>query len=798
MNNKTLLLIIILIFTTFFLNGKVVIKDVEYLKGDDFVQLHFKTNSILPIPDLFYPIEDNFKFIVMRIDNVSFVGDTKKYSFNSPVIREIDIKPQDKNVDVEILLREKVNYRVFTNRNGLYIEFPVVKSLAGNKGISRPKIIKKVKRTTPEKKNIRFGKNGFIKDVKMDGRVGDIVKFGIELSNPVKFKVIPIENNPARLAIDLPNVRSKKIRKNFNLLNVKGVRGSYNSPNVFRIVFDLRYLKKYNVSYRGNVLEVEFSNKEIPKLKNSENEKLAKTVSKKIETFSPPSKEEQKIAKVKEEPLKTDNKIVEISSAPPAVIEDLKPERKIKLNSKPDFFTEEKSKAVNKDFKNFISVEDDQGNKQISYLKNTIEEGKEEYTGAPMDFSFKNADLQNVLKFIAQVSNLNVVIDPGVTGRISTELKQVPWDQALELFLKINKLDMVLEGTILRIGKVTALAKEAEDRRKLQEARQMDGKLEVTTRKLSYADAGAVKSILSKQLSKRGEIIVDKRTNILIISEIAENMEIIDKLIDTLDASNPQVAIEAKIVETSTKYTRNLGIQWGTNFAADSFHGNQTNLQFPNSVNVSGDQMVNTLNPGIPSSMPGGGYAVNVPASGAPTAGVSFSFGNVANTFQLSMALTAMENSGNGKIISSPKITTQDNLKAKIVQGARIPVQTTQNNTISIRYENAALELEVTPHITAKGTIVMKVKIKNDYPDWGNTVSGGTPQIITQELENTVMANDGGTIVIGGIFKVEDSHSSDKVPFISKIPILGSLFKNSNKRREQKELLVFISPRIIK
>lgn len=807
MKNKTLPLIIILIFTAFFLNGKVVIKDVEYLKGDDFVQLHFMTESIIPIPDLFYPIEDNFKFIVMRIDNVSFSGDTKKYSFNSPVIKEIDIKSQGNNVDVEILLREKVNYRVFSNRNGLYIEFPVVKSLAGSTDINNPVKKKEIKKFADSTKNasgkgvenVRFGKSGKIRNIRMNGRAGDLVKFGIEMSNPVNFKVIPIKSKPARLAIDLPNVRSKKIRKNFNLLNVKGVRGSYNSPTVFRVVFDLHYLKKYNVSYNGNILEVEFSDRDI--LKNTEKDKFAKTISPRTEKISLPSKKKSEIAVVKEKPLKinkTENiKIAKTSSSHSTIIEDLKPERKIKLNSKPDFFTEEKSKAVNKDFKNFVSVEDDKGNKQISYLKTTIEEGRKEYTGTPMDFSFKNADLQNVLKFIAQISDLNIVIDPGVTGRISTELKQVPWDQALELFLKINKLDMVLEGNILRIGKVIALAKEAEDRRKLQEARQMDGKLEVTTRKLSYAKAKDIKTILSKQLSNRGEILVDDRTNLLIISEIAENMEVLDKLIDTLDASNPQVAIEAKIIETSTSYTRNLGIQWGTNFAADSAHGNQTNLQFPNSVNVSGDQLVNTLNPGIPSSMPGGGYAINVPASGAPTAGVSFSFGNVANTFRLNMALSAMESSGKGRIISSPKITTQDNLKAKIVQGARIPIQSTQNNTISVKYENAALELEVLPHITARGTIVMDVKIKNDYPDWGNTVLGN-PQIITQEVQNTIMANDGGTIVIGGIFKVEDSNSSDKVPFISKIPILGALFKNSNKRREQKELLVFITPRIIK
>jgi type IV pilus assembly protein PilQ len=298
-------------------------------------------------------------------------------------------------------------------------------------------------------------------------------------------------------------------------------------------------------------------------------------------------------------------------------------------------------------------------------------------------------------------------------------------------------------------------------------------------------------------LSQRGEIIVDTRTNLLIISDIPDKIKIIDKLIDTLDAPNPQVSIEAKIVETSTKFIRSLGIQWGTNMFADAAHGNQTNLQFPNNMQVYGDSISNILNPGIPSNLPGEGYAINIPAVGAPTAGALFSFGNVAGTFKLNMALTAMENQGKGRIISAPKITTQDNLKAKIVQGARLPIQTMQNNTVTVKYENAALELEVTPHITAKGTIVMEVKIKNDYPDWTNVVNNN-PAIATQEVQNTVMSSDGGTIVIGGVFKVEDSSSSDKVPFLSKIPILGTLFKNSNRTRNQKELLVFLTPRIVR
>ncbi len=803
-NKKLTSVLVFFVLVAFFLNGKTVIKGVEYFKGDDFVQLHFATDSIIPIPDLFYPIEDNFKFIVMRIEDVTFEGNNEKYFFNSPVIKEIELKSRGKNLDVEIKLKNKASYRVFSNRNGLYIEFPVSKvepkteiaSLSGKKNVTSKPIAK-----SRAEKTTKFSGNGVLRNVKFEERKGSMLRFGIALSSKVNYKVIPLEKTPARLAIDLHNVKSKKINKRIGLLNVKGIRGSYNSPDVFRIVFDLDYLKEYNVYYNGSTLEVEFNKNALAKsepVKNpvkftpSDSEVVKKTVSKNVVIPVNSIKDEAFI-----ERLKKKGKVIGDSQNFSGVVNDKGTGTTVKLNSKPEFFSEEKSGIEERDSNNFIKIEKDKGPSQIAYLKNTIEQGRKEFTGTPMDFSFKNADLSNVLKFIAQVSDLNIVIDPGVTGRISSELKQVPWDQALELFLKINGLDMILEGNILRIGNVDKLAKEAEKRRKLQEARQMEGRLEVITRKLSYAKAADIKTIIAKQLSKRGEVVIDARTNMLIISEVQDNVGLIDKLIDTLDSSNPQVSIEAKIVETSTSFIRSLGIQWGTNFMADSYHGNQTNLSFPNSIGVSGDQVSNQLNPGLPSSLAGGGYAVNVPASGAANSGIVFSLSNAANTFQLTTALTAMESQGKGRLISAPKITTQDNMKAKIVQGARIPIQTTQNNTVTVRYENAALELEVTPHITAKGTIVMEVSIKNDYPDWGNTVLGN-PQIITQEVENTVTSNDGGTIVIGGIFKVDDSNSSDKVPFLSKIPIIGALFKNSTKRREQKELLIFLTPRIVK
>jgi len=322
----------------------------------------------------------------------------------------------------------------------------------------------------------------------------------------------------------------------------------------------------------------------------------------------------------------------------------------------------------------------------------------------------------------------------------------------------------------------------------------MEGTLTLATRQLSYIKVGEISALLIKQLSPRGDIQIDKRSNTLIISEVPDKIKLLDKLIDALDIANPQVSIEARIVETTSNFARNLGIQWGTRAVADSFHGNQTTLKFPNSIGVQGDQIWNKQNPGMIGEL--GGYAINLPAPGR-SSGVNFTFGNVANTFKLEMALSAMETSGSGRIISAPKTTTQNNMEAHIMQGRQIPVQTIQNNTVTVQFIPAALELSVTPQITARGTIITSISIQNNAADFANTVNG-IPPIITQSVETTVMVKDGGTIVIGGIFRIEENDTSDAVPLLSKIPLLGKLFKNSQKRSEQRELLIFITPRIVK
>jgi type IV pilus secretin PilQ/predicted competence protein len=776
---SSILLIGFVLCSGLWLDARVTINKIEYFPGADFVQLHMQTDKILPIPDIFYPQKDNLNRLVMRIKDVDFKVENNFLTFDSPVIQDLSIKNSADFSDVEITLKSDVNYRVFTNQTGLYIEFPVLKGLAARSekdavaADQQPK--PKVAMDPLPARTAAAGSGPVsVRDVKVASAEPGHVCFEFDLSEQTEYRVIPIETQPVRLAIDLKNAQSRKILKTVNLQNVKAIRGGNNSGDVYRIVFDLDYLKHFSVQAKGNLLQVEFF----------DNPQLSPA--------APVVAQNQDLVAVSATPAQP---VLKLEPAPAA-----KPEDKILLtqpaetNAKPavaskEFFGPEKSRAEEEAAQpqSAAPAQEEQGQANIDFQKKTVDEGRPQFSGDPYDFSFKNADISNLLKFIAKISGLNMVIDPDVTGRFTCELVQVPWDQALELVLKVNGLDMIQEGNILRIGKVEKLAQESKRRQELREAREQEGNLEVSTRTLSYAKVKDVQAILKKQMSPRGELVTDDRTNTLIISEVPERIKVIDTLIDTLDAANPQVQIEARIVEASASSLDSFGIQWGYSAIANAAHGNQTNMVFPNSV-VSGGVVDSKANPN--------GYAINVPTADSVVF-PKISLGNIAGTFNLDVALSAMTRKGKGRLISSPRATTQNNMPAEITQGERIPIQTNQNNTITTQYINAALEMKVTPQITARGSVIMQIDIKNDVANFDKQVQG-IPTIVTETAKTTVMVQDGGTIVIGGLYKITQSSSNDGVPLLSKIPLLGSLFRNSRKAASQTELMIFITPRIIK
>jgi type IV pilus secretin PilQ/predicted competence protein len=435
------------------------------------------------------------------------------------------------------------------------------------------------------------------------------------------------------------------------------------------------------------------------------------------------------------------------------------------------------------------------GDQQKKFEPRTIVGVEEAYSGDIISMKIKDSDLKDVVLYLAEFAGLNVVFDPDVRGTVTVNLQDVPWDQALEIILKQNKMGKTIEGNILRIAPVSVLTREEEEQRRLKESKELSGPVMVKTITLSYSKARDVAALLNSKISTRGEIIVDDRTNTLLISEVKDKLELLEKLITVVDTPTPQVSIEARVVEASATFVRNLGIQWGFRGVADQYYGNTTSLQFPNSVLVDGAMIPQGIvTKGI--GGPLGGYAVNLPAP-AFNSVLGFSFANVLDTFRVDVALSALETGGDGRIISRPSVVTQNNQQAEIIQGRQIPVQTVANFTVTTRYVNAALELRATPQITAEGTIIMNIEIQNNAADFANLVNG-IPPITMQSAKTTVMVPDGGTTVIGGIYRTEDSVTRERVPFLHQIPILGSIFKNFARTKQSRELLIFISPRIIK
>jgi type IV pilus assembly protein PilQ len=404
------------------------------------------------------------------------------------------------------------------------------------------------------------------------------------------------------------------------------------------------------------------------------------------------------------------------------------------------------------------------------------------YVGEPINFSLRDADIKEVLRTFAKISGLNMVIQPGVTGNVTVELDQVPWDQALEIILKTNGLWYELDGNIMRIAPRAVLNEEASAEAVRRAAAAMAVPLRTVLKRISYAEAGEVASLLrsgtSSILSARGSVVVDLRTNTLIIKELPDFMNTVLDVIDQIDVPEPQVMIEARIVETTKNFSRSLGIQWGYDAVADAAHGNTTGLIFPNTVSTDGS--VNLL-------------------TGGSNGLLHLNMGNVLGTFNIDATLQAAESEGLINILSAPKVATLNNVQASVQSGLQIPVQTVANNTVTVQFVNATLRLDVTPHVTADGTVLMDISVQKREPLQAFLVVGANnAPIATKEAKTRVIVRDGGTTVIGGIYKVTSDNGEDRVPGLADIPILGHLFKNHRHSSANEELLIFITPRVVK
>lgn len=398
------------------------------------------------------------------------------------------------------------------------------------------------------------------------------------------------------------------------------------------------------------------------------------------------------------------------------------------------------------------------------------------YKGRKVTLEFADAEVRKIFQLLSEVSNKNFVLGDDVSGTISIKLVNVPWDQALDIILDTKGLDKREDGNIIIIKGKGKFKSQAEEEQEIKKQQFKSIELKTETFSINYADIGSIVGQFTALKSDRGAIAQDARTNKVIVKDIPQAIEDMRKLLQQLDVPEKQVMIEARIVEATSTFTRSLGVNWG-------FHLRDGSASFMG---------INSLDTGF------GGLTSAPPTTGtgsSPGGSMGISFGTLASNVRLDMRLNAAASAGLIKIVSTPKVATINNKTAKITQGQQIPYTSSTSDKVETKFIEAALSLEVTPHINANGTIGMKIDAKNDSP--GTSSGGSAPPINKKQATTEMLLRDGETTVIGGIYVDSDTESDDGVPFLMDIPFLGTLFKTNNKTKSKTELLIFITPRIL-
>lgn len=418
---------------------------------------------------------------------------------------------------------------------------------------------------------------------------------------------------------------------------------------------------------------------------------------------------------------------------------------------------------------------------------------RKEYKGQPISLNFQDIPIRTVLQIIADHNGFNLVTSDSVSGNVTLRLDGVPWDQALDIVLRVKGLDRRMEGNILMVAPTEELA--SREAREL-EARQQVEQLEPLFSdflQINYAKAADLAGLLSNKdatlLSSRGSVVVDERTNTILIKDTARNIESVRRLIERLDIPVRQVLIESRIVTVNDNVTDELGIRWGFSDQQSSSGGNRGV-----SGNASGANNISTGNlPALDDR-----WNVNLPVSN-PAGSIAFHVARLADGTLLDLELSALEQENKGEVIASPRITTSNQKEARIEQGVEIPyVQAASSGATTVEFKKAVLSLTVTPQITPDNKIILDLVItQNTRGETVQTPTGPATAIDTQQIMTQVLADNGETIVLGGIYQQQIVSTVSKVPLLGDIPYLGVMFRNKRELNEKSELLIFVTPRIL-
>ena len=413
-------------------------------------------------------------------------------------------------------------------------------------------------------------------------------------------------------------------------------------------------------------------------------------------------------------------------------------------------------------------------------------DGKE-YAGRRISLDFKDVDVRDVLRLIADVSDLNIIAGDEVAGNVTIRLVDVPWDQALDVILLTKGLGFVRVGNVLRIAPGDTLKSEDEARLQERRAKEKLEDLVVKLQPVNYANVKEVQKLVKRLLTPRGTVDVDERTNTVIIKDISSVIDEATALTKAIDTQTPQVMIEARIVEANLDFSQEIGLEWGAGSQPDEDEEDFTIGGIKPITKQSGAFPFNGAN----------NVVVSNPITLTPTGLVNLGAFLLDDRFNVDVRLAAAELNGEGKVISSPRVVTLDNREAMIEQGVSIPFQTFENGDAQLEFIDAVLSLKVTPHITADRSIIMAIEVTRNAPDNSVETPTGSPAIAKNQAKTETLVKDGQTLVLGGIYVIDTAENESRVPYLWKLPILGEAFKNRGVRDRRKELLIFVQPSVV-
>jgi len=441
-----------------------------------------------------------------------------------------------------------------------------------------------------------------------------------------------------------------------------------------------------------------------------------------------------------------------------------------------------------------VSLEQDKKLYPFEISVTTQPGAKKEYRGQLVSFDFKDADIRDVFRILADISGLNMIIASNVKGTVTLKLSNVPWDQAMDVVLEDAGLGAFVEGNVVKIAPLSTLQSRQSAIRAAAQSKEQSEPLVTKQVFINYAQAPELVPLAAPLLGSRGDLKVDTRTNSILITDVGPRVNQVEDLIVSLDTRTPQVLIESRIVQATLIFTRELGVQWGLNYRASAATGNPTGATFPSDVSVGG------VNVGSPFGANADNFIIDLPAAvGAGSGGaLGIVLGSLTGALDLDIRLSALENKGDGRVLASPKVLTLNNQPARIEQGVSIPFLSVSAAGTQTQFVDATLRLEVTPQVTNDNRIQMDIKVTDNSPDFAVTGANGQPSIRRNEAETQALAADGETIVIGGIFRKTTDDSISGIPWFSRIPLLGWLFSKTRSADERRELLVFITPRIVR